>query len=329
MNREKEKSLTVQDLYAKGKDNLKKMNVDWVYSGGMRGPSVRANRAYLDSLFFVPGFLDPVEAAIELTLFGVRLETPIFCSAISRLPHMPETGLADIARGIAQAGSFMMLGIGGPAELQSAIDTGAPVVKVVKPYRHTEQIYHKMRDAEKRGCVAVGMDIDHFHGLLVGGRVFRTSLFGPQQSEELKQIIAEAKLPFILKGVLSVADAEKALELGASAILVSNHGSGAFDYTIPSMYALPKIVERVGNKMTVFVDTGFESGNDVFKAMAFGATAVGFANPMILAYAAEGADGVSLLIKQMTQELKRNMAATACANLAAIKNVVINRYPLA
>ncbi|MFC1823658.1 alpha-hydroxy-acid oxidizing protein [Thermodesulfobacteriota bacterium] len=329
MNKEKEKKLTTVEIYKKGTENLKKMNVDWVYAGGKRGPSVQANRAYLESLFFDPQFFDPLEVNIRLEFIGVQLKTPVFCSALSRLPNMPENSLTEIAEGIAKAGSFIMLGIGGSEDLQGAIDTGAPVVKIIKPYRNTDQIYKKVRDAESRGCVALGMDIDHFYGLLASGKFLRTELFGPQQTDELQNVISESKLPFIFKGVLSVRDAEKALELGASAIVVSNHGSGAFDYTTPSMRALPKIVERVGNRIQVLVDTGFENGNDVFKALAFGSTAVGFANPMILAYAADGTEGIELLIKQINRELERNMAAAGCADLASIKNVVVTQYPLA
>ncbi|MBA7603482.1 4-hydroxymandelate oxidase [subsurface metagenome] len=311
-----EKQLTIPEIYVKGKENLKRAGVDWVYPPGRKlGPSVRANRQYLDSLFFEPKFLDPVEVDTSFTIFGIKLKTPVFCSAITRQPYMSETSLAEIARGVADAGSLIMLGIGGSPDLQSAIDTGAPVVKVVKPYRNTELIYEKVRDAESRGCVAVGMDIDHFYGLLRGDRVEMTETFGPQRTSELKELISQTKLPFIIKGVLSVSDAEKAVQLGASAIIVSNHGSGSFDFSVPSMVALPKIADSVGNKLTVLVDTGFETGNDVFKGLAFGAKAVGLATPMILAWAADGSEGAELLINQVTAELRRTMAGAGCPTL--------------
>lgn len=325
-----EKLLTISQLYAKGKENLKKKGINWVYPAGSGvGPSVSANRKYLDSLFFETRFLDPVEVDTSFTIFGVKLRTPVFCSAISRTDYMSETSLAEIAQGIANAGSLIILGIGGSHELQSAIETGASVVKMVKPYQRTELIYEKVRDAESRGCVAVGMDIDHFYGRLgAGGEVTRTELFGPQRTEELRQVISQTKLPFIIKGVLSVADAEQAVKLGASAIVVSNHGSGAIDFSVPSMIALPKIVERVGSKVTVLIDTGFETGNDVLKALAFGAKGVGFASPMILAWAADGSQGVEMLVNQITAELRRTMAATGCPNLSAIDRSIIVQLPL-
>lgn len=319
----------ISDIYIKGKENLKKIGVDWVYPPGRKmGPSVRANRKYLDSLFYETKFFNPVAVETSLTIFNVELRTPVFCSAISRLAYMSETSIADIARGVASAGSFIMLGIGGSDELQSAVDTGAPVVKIVKPYRRTELIYEKVRDAESRGCVAIGMDIDHFYGVLMGGRVGRTEVFSPQQTGELKQLISQAKLPFVIKGVLSVSDAEIAVELGAAAILVSNHGSGSLDYSVPSMLALSKIVKAVGGKLTVLVDTGFENGNDAFKALAFGARAAGFASPVILAWAADGSKGVELLIAQITAELHRTMAATGCSDLSTITKAMLVEMPL-
>jgi isopentenyl diphosphate isomerase/L-lactate dehydrogenase-like FMN-dependent dehydrogenase len=172
------------------------------------------------------------------------------------------------------------------------------------------------------------MDIDHFYGLIIGDRVMRTELFGPQPTQELKQLISQSKLPFIIKGVLSITDAKRATELGASAIVVSNHGSGSFYCTIPSMIALPTIAKSVANKSTVLVDTSFETGNDVFKALASGAEGVGFGKSVILAAAANGAQGVELLIRLLTEELQRAMAATGCTDLSSITKVTICQLPL-
>lgn len=172
------------------------------------------------------------------------------------------------------------------------------------------------------------MDIDHFYGRLgADGNIAMTELFGPQRTEELRQVMSQTKLPFIVKGVLSVTDAEKAVQLGASAIVVSNHAMGSFEYSMPSMIALPKIVERVRDKLTVLIDTGFQTGNDVLKALAFGAKAVGFGSPMILAWAADGTNGVEMLVNQLTAELSRTMAATGCPNLAAINRSIIAQIP--
>ncbi len=324
----KESPASISQIYEKGKENLKKSGSTWTYPPDSNiGASVRMNRKYLDSLFFEPRFFDPVQVDTTCNLLGLTLKTPIFCSPISQTDFASDEGLVEIAKGVHQAGGIMMLGIGGSSELQKSIDLGAKVVKMVKPYRSTELIYKKVREAEERGCVALGMDIDHYYGRLVGDKVDRDDLFGPQKTEELKQVISETKLPFIIKGVLSTIDAEKALQLGASAVMVSNHGSAAIDFTIPSMMALPRISESVGQKLTVLVDTGFKTGNDILKALAFGAKAVGFASSLLLAFAADGSSGVELLINQMTAELRRTMAATGCADVSAVSRSVISQAP--
>jgi len=322
-----EEQLSISEIYEKGKENLKKMGSDWVYPGGKMGPPVTANRRYLDSLFFRTRLFDPVEVDSSLSILGMKLKTPVFCPAISKRPYMSDNDMAEIAQGVGNAGGFTMFGIGGTKELQCAIDTGAPVVKIVKPYRNTDLIYEKLLDAESRGCAAVGIDIDHFYGVLLGDKVDRTELFSPHNSDELKQMIAQTKLPFIIKGVLSVSDAEKAVELGASAIVVSNHASGSFDFSVPSLIALPEIVGSVGSKLEVLVDTGFETGNDVFKALALGAKAAGFASGLILAHAANGLAGVENLMNNITAELQRTMAATGCADLSAIDRSTIVHVP--
>lgn len=324
-----EKPLTISQIYARGRENLSQRG--WTRRFPPQssiGAQVEANRKYLDSLFFEPHYFDPVEADTGSTVFGTQLRTPLFCSPISRVEDMSETDLTDIARGVAAAGAMMMLGIGGSRELQEAIDTGAPVVKMVKPYRNTELIYEKVRESERRGCVAVGMDIDHFYGSLQkGDLVTRTETFGPQRTEEIRQVISQARLPFIIKGVLSVQDAQKAVELGASAILVSNHGYAAIDFTVPSMLALPRVADAVGDRVTVLVDTGFQTGNDVLKGLAFGAKAVGFAAPLLLALGAGGAEAVTLLLDKITEELRRTMAATGCPTLSAINRSILVQAP--
>lgn len=319
-----EKLPTISEIYAKGKRNLEEMGLKGTFPPDSSiGASLRANREYLDSLFFVPKLLAPVTVDTSCAIFGAKLRTSILCSAISRGGPLSGTGIIEIARGVGNAGALMMLGIGGSDEVQSAIDTGVPVVKIVKPYRRTELIYEKIRDAESRGCVAVGMDIDHFHGALGGQQVALTKLFSPQRTEELRQLISQTKVPFIIKGVLSVTDAEKAVQLGASAIVVSNHGASFLDFSIPAAIALPRITDCVGDKLTVLVDTGFKTGNDVLKGLALGAKAVGFASSMIIAWGADGSSGVELLTNQITAELQRSMAATGCPNLPSITRSIL------
>ncbi|OPY87572.1 MAG: L-lactate dehydrogenase (cytochrome) [Smithella sp. PtaU1.Bin162] len=315
---------TVSEIYVKGQTNMEKIEVKLPFSLGTYTSAIpNATRNYLDSLFFTPCFIDTAEADTSITLFGQKLKTPVFCSALSKYPFMSDNWATDVATGIAKAGSLMMLGLGGSDELQKVIDTGAPVIKIVKPYRRTELIYEKIHDAEKRGCIAVGMDVSHALGRLRGDRVDGTDMRGPQTSAELKKIIASTKLPFIIKGVLNLSDAEKAVAIGAAAVLVSNHAANSFLFGLPSPLALPPIAEKVGKKLVVLVDSGFKTGNDALKGLALGAKAVGMGNPIVMALMADGATGVENLLNQITAELHRSMVATNCAKLVDINKSIL------
>jgi len=323
-----EKPQSLSELLTLGRDRLKEKGMEQALpSASNYLASSEANRRLLDSVFMEPKFLDPIKADTGLTLFGVKMKTPAFCSAVSKPAYLSDDEMVDLVRGIGKAGSMMMVGIGGSEILESAIDTGTPVVKVVKPYRDTELIYSKVKDADSRGCVAVGMDIDHFYGIYREGRTRMTDTFAPKQTEEIKQAISLTKLPFLIKGVLSITDAERAAEIGASAIIVSNHGWGAFDFGVPVAVALPKVAEAAGSRLTILADSGFRSGNDVFKALALGAQGIGFATSILMAVAAEGAEGVEQFLDFITGELRRTMEICGCSELSVIDKSLLVASP--
>jgi 4-hydroxymandelate oxidase len=256
------------------------------------------------------------------------MKTPAFCTALSKPPYLSDADMLEIVKGVGKAGSLMMLGIGGSEFLQLAIDTGTPVVKMVKPYRDTDLIYQKVRDAAARGCVAVGIDIDHFYGGYRDGRSRLTETFAPKRTDEIAEALSATRLPFILKGVLSARDAVRAARLGASAIIVSNHGWGSFDFGVPSIVALPEVTRSVSQKLTVLVDSGFRTGNDMFKALALGAKGVGFASSILLASSAGGAEGVAQFLEFVTGELKRTMAVTDSPNPGSIDRSLLVVSPM-
>ncbi|MEK7354360.1 MAG: alpha-hydroxy acid oxidase [Chloroflexota bacterium] len=309
---------TLSDLFNLAKENLKQRGVErQVPSSSNYQASAQTNSKLLDSIFMEPRFMDPVKPDTSLTLFGVKMKTPAFCSAMSKPEFFSDKEMIAVVRGMGNAGSLMTLATVDSKLLQSAIDTGTPVVNMVKPYRDTDLIYKEVHDSESRGCVAVGTDIDHFYGTYRDGRPGRTDNLAPKQTDELRQVIASTKLPFIIKGILSVEDAKKAVEMGAAAVVVSNHGWGAFDFGVPAVVALPKVAKVIGKQTTVLVD-GLRTGNDVFKALALGAKGVGFANSIVMAASAGGAEGVQQFIGFITGELQRTMAICGCPRLAAI-----------
>ena len=145
-----------------------------------------------------------------------------------------------------------------------------------------------------------------------------------KSSKDLQRYIESTKLPFIIKGVLSVHDAIKCAEIGVKGIVVSHHG-GRLNYAVPPLYVLPNIVKAVGDKMPIFVDCGICSGMDAYKALALGATAVSVGGHLIPYISRGGAEAVCNRMQEMTDELRGVMAYTGVKSMMDFDPTVIHR----
>lgn len=114
----------------------------------------------------------------------------------------------------------------------------------------------------------------------------------------------------ILKGILEPEDAEKAVEVGADAIIVSNHGGRQLDGAMPAIRMLPKIVRAVGDRIEVHFDSGIRSGQDVLKALALGAHATHIGRAWLYGLGAMGEEGVTTALEVIRKELDTTMALT-------------------
>ena len=112
---------------------------------------------------------------------------------------------------------------------------------------------------------------------------------------------------FVIKGVTSVADARRAVEIGATGIVVSNHGGRQLDHAPTTLEVLPGIVDAVGDSVEVLADSGFRRGTDIIKALALGARGVLIGKAYLYGLSAGGEAGVSRVIEILKSELERNM----------------------
>lgn len=128
---------------------------------------------------------------------------------------------------------------------------------------------------------------------------------------------------FVLKGILHPEDAERALALGADGIVVSNHGGRALDSSVASIAALPSIVEAVGGRMTVFLDSGVRRGSDVVKAVALGADAVLVGRAPLYGLAAAGEAGVVRALELLRAETIRTMAMLGARSVSEIDSSLL------
>jgi (S)-2-hydroxy-acid oxidase len=125
----------------------------------------------------------------------------------------------------------------------------------------------------------------------------------PLTFKELEWLRSLTKLPIILKGIRTAEDARLGVECGAQGILVSNHGGRQIDSTLSSVETLPEIVDAVGGKAEVYLDSGIRRGSDVFKALALGAKGVFIGRPIFWGLAVDGENGVRGVLETLRKEL--------------------------
>lgn len=265
----------------------------------------------------------PVDTTCQI--FGETFRIPVFAGPIGAMKlHYGEKyddmEYNDIlVSACAKAGIAAFTGDGtNPAVMAAATEAvkkqqgrGIPTVK---PW-DINTLKEKLAMVQESGSFAAAMDID------AAGLPFLQNLTPPAGSktvEELKEIVKEAGVPFILKGIMTVKGALKAKEAGAAAIVVSNHGGRVLDQCPATAEVLEEIVDAVGQDMKIFVDGGIRSGVDVFKALALGADAVLIGRPYVTAVYGGAAEGVEAYTAKLEAELKDTMMMCGAHSLDEI-----------
>lgn len=288
----------------------------------MTKDSNEITRQYFDSLLLETRYIDSDLADTKIKLFGQEFSMPVATAALSHLNNTAPDGMTKMAQGACMANALCFCGMGELDELKAMCASGAKVIKIVKPHENNDIVMAVLRDCQEAGAFALGMDIDHAFG---ANGEYDNVLGLPLKSkstEEMRSFVAATKLPFIVKGVLSVQDAKKALEIGAAGIIVSHH-HGIMDYAVPPLMVLPEIKKAVGDKLTIFVDCCIESGMDAFKALALGADAVCVGRAIMPPLKEKGAEGVKEKLEEINRGLKATMNRTGFRNLSQIDDSVI------
>ena len=262
--------------------------------------------------------------------FGHRLVLPVMAGPVGamqlhygdRYNDMEYNDL--LVSACAKAGILAFTGDGtNPAVMEGAVkaiaDNHGAGVTTVKPW-NKEELFRKLDMAKASGVWAIAMDID------AAGLPFLKNLTPPAGSktvEELKEIADYAQVPFILKGIMTVRGAEKAVKAGAKAIVVSNHGGRVLDQCPATVEVLPEIVEAVGKDVMVLVDGGIRTGMDVFKALALGAKGVLIARPFVNMVYGGGLEGPAALVAKLKAELEDTMLMCGAHSLAEIDRSMV------
>ena len=282
-----------------------------------KGDPVRIARMYMDSLLVESRVVGAVRPDTTFRFLGETFSTPVMTAALSHLD------LVSMAEGAKQAGACVSIGMGGNEEMGEVLKTGAKVMKIIKPYADEKEILSRLEYAEENGAVAVGMDVEHAvntddaeDSVVMGLQMKQPAL------AELEKYIRHTKLPFFIKGALSVQDALRCRDLGAAGLILSHH-NGLTRFAVPPVMVLPEIRKAVGKDLLLIADGGIESGVDAFKALARGADAVTMGKALMGPLKEKGAEGVKEILQKTTEQLQAMMIRTGTKNLKQMDPSVI------
>lgn len=261
----------------------------------------------------------------QTKLFGHTFRLPVFAGPVGAVSmhygdaYVDQTYNKVLIKACKDAGIMAFTGDGMDDQImigatQNIKENDGIGVPTIKPWAK-EMVVEKLKLAKEADALAIAMDID------AAGLPFLKGFVPPagrKNVKELKEIVQEIDVPFIVKGILSVKGALKAKEAGAAAIVVSNHGGRVLDDTPATADVLEEIVQAVGKDMTILVDGGIRSGQDIFKALALGADGVLIARPFVnMIYGAQE-EGVKALVDQLEQELIDTMEMCGASTIQEI-----------
>ena len=261
----------------------------------------------------------------EFELFGKKFKHPFFIAPVGAVFLHYSDKYDDlkynetVVKGAREAGIAAFTGDGqNPVVMEGAAkvikENGGMGIPTLKPW-NLEVIREKTELIKDAQPFAVAMDVD------AAGLPFLKGLTPPaggKTVQELADIIKTVNRPFIVKGIMTVKGALKAIEAGASGIVVSNHGGRVLDQCPATAEVLPEIVDTVKGKVKIFVDGGIRSGTDIFKALAIGADGVLIARPYVTAVYSGGEEGVKVFTEKFGEELKDTMSMCGAFSLKEI-----------
>ena len=299
-----------------------------VTDGSAKDANVIA-RNYLDAITVEMRIVDAVEADLSCEIFGRRFSSPIMTPAFSHLNKVGKDGkkpMVEYALAAREMDVLNWVGMEPDEEFGEILETGAPSVRIIKPFKDHDRVLSEMEYAVQHGAFAVGMDIDHVFGANGKYDVVDGIELGPVTKEDLTAYVKNAGVPFIAKGVLSVSDALKCAEAGVSGIFVSHH-HGRIPYGIPPVQVLPEIRKALeGSGIAIFCDCHMDSGYDAFKALALGADAVSAGRGILPPLLKDGKEGVVKKMTRMNEELKELMGYTGFGTVSSISDDVLYLY---
>jgi 4-hydroxymandelate oxidase len=351
------KQVNVFDFAKRAKAKLDPLAWDYLDEGSDDEASLQANRSRFDNLIIRPHFLlnDVSKIDTSISLFGSSLSQPFYLSVTGGKNCFIPNGEQETALAAGQANA-MMITNGGISDILAS-GKGPKSwwqYTTAAEFRNKNQMSEFANRLEDQGCSAISVTVDIYvvshrersmHNGLVrnwcqmrgvprnekGELVYRpddvlwTAGDVPQPRpfptptwDTLQQMREVAKIPVLVKGIMTAEDTERAVKSGLSGVIVSNHGGRQLDQVGATIEALPECVKAANGKIPVMVDGGFRRGTDMFKALALGASAVGIGRPYLWGLAAFGQAGVVRIVEILRAELAAVMGMAGTGKISQI-----------
>ncbi len=298
------------------------------FGGIGNGNSFVRNCADLSNIKIITSTIHKVKTPdTSCRIGGIDLALPVIAAPMTGCDINMGNNISEleyasiIIEGCRQSGIIGLAGDGAQpnlflAGIQAIRNNNGHGGAIFKPRESQKDIITRIKAANDAGAKITGIDID-------GAAFITMALMGQpvntKSIEELIEIKNATNSFFIIKGIMSVRDAFAAIDTGADAIVVSNHGGRISESHPSSISVLPEIVKAVNGRTRILFDGGIRTGEDIYKAIALGADAVLIGRPFATAALGGGVDGVKILVERYKKEFSTIMKLTGCSKISDIR----------
>lgn len=289
-----------------------------------------SDRSYFNRITFRPRMMVPTaHLDLSLSLFGERMFAPILVAPMARLDRYHPEGEVGVARAASSAKAWMVV----------SSESAMPLEKITA---ESKNLWYQVFLNGDLSAVRAQVDQAAAAGFraicLTTGVPFRgaEARSGPAKLEEMARpainwevidgLRKGIKVPVLIKGIMTPEEARAAVKRGVQGIVVSNYGGLFTPGTASSIEMLPSIADAVAGQAPILIDGNFRRGSDIFKALAYGATAVMIGRPVAWGLGAYGPEGAQQVLEMLQTELARDLAQTGKPTLKDINRTVVRLH---
>lgn len=347
--------VTLRDLEAAAQKVLPAYSFAYAAGGAGDEWTMRENEAAMNRWVIEPNFLSGHSAPdLTSTLLGSKIAMPIITAPMASHALFNAAGETATAKGTDEAGSIYVSSSSSSQDLETiAAASNGP--KWFQIYLPSDRGYARelLQRAKAAGYTLIVITVDatvtsnrermvRVSGQptpnLQSGNKPRTAGIDPLRARIQKLDLnwddvafcgTETGLPVVVKSIISVKNVMQAVEHGCAGVWISNHGGRQLDNAAAPMAVLPRVAEAVNGRVPIIVDGGFRRGQDVFRALALGASAVALGRPILYGLSIGGAGGVRSVLQHLKTELQMVMQLAGVASIKDITREAVAPYPVA